>query len=216
MASTRDEQVTAVSPQALAPLPVPGAKSLNVANAITVARLLLAFVLFAMIYVQGLWLSAAALFVFAVSTDFIDGYIARRYGLITTLGRILDPFVDKIIVCGAFVFLLEKKLDSGINSWMVITVIGREMLVTSLRGFLEQMGCDFSATASGKLKMVLQSIAVTASLMSLSPLVAGWSLGGVSFDAARDVLLWTAVAVTIYSGFVYVLRAIALLRSGNV
>ena len=187
-------------------------RSLNVPNLITFSRLILAVVLFTMIYVEGLWISAAIVFVIAVSTDFLDGYIARRYGLVTTLGRILDPFVDKIIICGTFVFLLEKKLDSGVNSWMVIIVIGREMFVTSLRGFLEQQGKDFSASLSGKIKMVIQCIAVTASLLSLSPFVADhypW------FKPMRNVLLWTAVAVTAYSGLIYVFRAYLMLRPSD-
>src|SRR5688572_3148906 len=80
--------------------------ALNLPNLITISRLFLSFVLFALIYIQDYWFTAAVLFVVAASTDFLDGYIARKYGLITTLGRIMDPFVDKIIICGAFVFLL--------------------------------------------------------------------------------------------------------------
>lgn len=184
----------------------------NVPNLITLCRLLLAFVVFGLIDVPGYPLTAAVLFVVAVSTDVLDGWIARRYGLITTLGRILDPFVDKIIVCGAFVFLLERQeqFDTGVNAWMVIIVIGREMFVTSLRGFLEKQGRDFSASLSGKLKMFTQSVAVTASLLSLSPDVAG-----PRFDLLRDVLLWTAVAVTLWSGLVYVARAVKMLQNST-
>ena len=75
-------------------------RSLNVPNAITLSRLILSFVLFAMIQSGQLWLWAAGLFVFAVFTDVLDGYIARKYQLITQLGRILDPFVDKFITSG--------------------------------------------------------------------------------------------------------------------
>lgn len=193
--------------------------ALNLPNLITVSRLLLAFVLFALIWLKGYWITAAILFVVAASTDALDGWLARKYGQITALGRILDPFVDKIIVIGAFVFLLEKKVRvigtdeviwSGVNAWMVMIVIGREMFVTSLRGFLEQQGHDFSASLSGKLKMTTQCIAVTASLLSLSPWVGSelpW------FPTVRDVLLWTAVAVTVWSGLVYVYRAIAILSA---
>lgn len=182
-------------------------KALNAPNLITFSRLVLAIVLFWMIYVEGLWLSAAAVFVVAAATDFLDGYIARKYGMVTVLGRILDPFVDKFIIVGAFVFLLEKKLDSGVNSWMVIIVIGREMFVTTLRAFLEQQGRDFSAAWSGKIKMALQCVALTASLLSLSPQV-----DSSTFNIIRDVLLWSAVAVTAYSGIEYTARAAKLLR----
>ena len=189
--------------------------ALNVPNLITITRLLLSLVLFALIYAEKFWITATVLFVVAASTDVVDGYIARKYGLITALGRILDPFVDKIIVCGAFIFLLEKRDElpsgvevwSGVNAWMVIVVVGREMFVSSLRGFLEEQGLDFSANWAGKIKMFAQSAAVTACLLSMSPLVAG-----PSFSLLRDLLLWTAVLVTAYSGLAYVLRAVALLR----
>lgn len=177
--------------------------ALNVPNLITVSRLALALVLFGLIDYDGYWRIAAAVFLAAAGTDFLDGYIARRYGWVTTLGRIMDPFADKIIVCGAFVFLLGKP-ESGVTAWMVIIIIGREMFVTSLRGFLEQHGLDFSATMSGKLKMVLQCAAVTASLLSLSPEIRETIL---YVTGIRDVLLWSAVAITLYSGAIYVYRA---------
>lgn len=209
MVVTRDEHATASNPPVPRVAPIDG-RSLNLPNFITLSRLLLAVLLFAMISVQGLWISAAIVFVFAAATDALDGYLARRYGQVTTLGRILDPFVDKIIICGAFIFLLEKRADSGINAWMVIIVIGREMFVTSLRAFLEQHGRDFSATWTGKIKMALQCIAVTASLLSLSPQVTS-----PGFNVFRDALLWSAVAVTAYSGLSYTLRAIHMLRESR-
>ncbi len=173
---------------------------------------MLSFVLFALIQAGNAWIWAAGLFVFAVATDVLDGYIARRYQLITQLGRILDPFVDKFITSGTFLFLLPHP-ESGVTPWMVVIVLGREMLVTSLRGFLEQQGADFSASASGKLKMFLQCVAATASLLSLSPMFLAWSVAGTSFSELRDILLWTMVAVTVWSGVDYVRRAIQLLRT---
>jgi CDP-diacylglycerol---glycerol-3-phosphate 3-phosphatidyltransferase len=184
-------------------------RSLNLPNLITLSRLGLAIILFWLIYVEDFWISAAILFVVAAATDAIDGYIARKYGQVTTLGRILDPFVDKIIVCGAFVFLLEKKADSGVNSWMVMAVIGREMFVTGLRSFLEQSGQDFSAALIGKAKMALQCVAITMSLLSLSPLVQDRFP---EFNAYRNIVLWAAVAVTVYSGLTYAVRGFQMLR----
>lgn len=190
----------------------PRERSLNVPNAITISRLFLSFVLFALIQARVAWLWSAGLFVFAVATDVLDGYIARRYKLITQLGRILDPFVDKFITSGTFLFLLPIP-ESGVTPWMVVIVLGREMLVTSLRGFLETQGADFSATASGKLKMFLQCAAITVSLLSLDTLFASWSMAGISFAQLRDVLLWVMVAVTVWSGADYVRRAIQLLTA---
>lgn len=183
--------------------------SLNLPNLITLSRLLLAVVLFVLIDIQGLWITSAIIFVVAAATDALDGFVARRYGMVTTLGRILDPFVDKIIICGSFVFLLEKNVeaDSGVTGWMVIIVLAREMFVTSLRAFLEQHGRDFSASWSGKIKMVLQCTAVTASLLSMSPLIKS-----PTFSSIRDFVLWSTVGVTAYSGFVYIYRAVIMLR----
>jgi CDP-diacylglycerol--glycerol-3-phosphate 3-phosphatidyltransferase len=187
--------------------------ALNLPNLITVSRLLLALVLFALIDIDGFWLTSAVLFLVAAATDFLDGWIARRYGLVTTLGRILDPFVDKIIVCGAFVFLLEKTelepVGSGVTAWMVLIVIGREMFITSLRGFMEQHGMDFSATWSGKRKMGVQCAAIVASLLSLSEAAREAIPRRVQL---RDVTLWAAVAITVWSGVVYVIRAARMLR----
>ena len=195
-------------PAAIAPI---DRQSLNLPNLITISRLFLAVIVFALIDYQGYWLTAAGLFVFAASTDALDGYIARKYGLVTTLGRILDPFADKIIVCGAFVFLLgmNENYDSGVNGWMVVIVIAREMFVSSLRGLLEEQGRDFSADWTGKIKMVMQTVAVTASLLSLSPHLKDIS----GFLMLRDVLLWTAVALTAYSGAAYLGRMIQMLKS---
>jgi CDP-diacylglycerol---glycerol-3-phosphate 3-phosphatidyltransferase len=192
-----------------------GRESLNLPNLITVSRFVLAVILFGLIDVGGYWLASAGLFVFAASTDWLDGYLARKYGQVTVLGRILDPFVDKIIVGGTFLFLLDKNgtaesavsVQSGVTAWMVIVVIGREMFVSSLRGFLEQQGKDFSASFSGKAKMMLQCVAVTASLLSLSD-----QLHWAWLPLTRDVLLWAAVGVTVWSGLVYVRRAVMLLR----
>lgn len=186
-----------------------GRESLNMPNLVTGTRLLLSLVLFSMISAGDWWISAAALFVFAASTDALDGYLARRYKQITVLGRILDPFVDKVIVCGSFVFLLEKQgeADSGVNAWMVIIIIGREMFVSSLRGILEKEGKDFSANMAGKLKMTLQCVAVTVSILSLSE-----SINWPWLPAVRDVLLWIAVGVTVWSGLIYVIRGFSLLR----
>jgi CDP-diacylglycerol---glycerol-3-phosphate 3-phosphatidyltransferase len=185
------------------------AQALNLPNCITVSRLVLAFVLFGMISYGDLWLASTAVFIVAAATDAVDGYLARRYGSVTTLGRILDPFVDKIIICGAFIFLLAQA-GSGVGPWMTLIVIGREMFITGLRAILEQQGKDFSATMSGKIKMVTQCFAVGASLLSLSPTVTSampW------FSVLRDVLLWLSVAFTFGSGILYVRRAARLLRT---
>lgn len=200
----------------LAPAPI-DRRSLNLPNAITLSRLVLAIALFTMIGYPGWWLTSAALFVLAASTDFLDGYFARKYGQVTTLGRIMDPFVDKIIVGGAFLFLLGQSVtldngsvvSTGVSAWMVLIVMSREMFVTSLRGFMEQHGIDFSADKTGKLKMILQCIAVTVSLLSMSKLFLPFA----EFRLFRDALLWGMALFTAYSGVAYFARAMRALRN---
>lgn len=183
--------------------------NLNLPNVITFARLALSFVLFGMMSAGVGWLWSAGLFVFAVLTDILDGWIARKYQLITQLGRIMDPFVDKFITSGVFLFLLPYP-ESGVSAWMVVAVIGREMLVTSLRGFLEQRGADFSASASGKLKMFLQCVAATLALVTMDP-----RFQSAPLPLIRDIILWAMTVFTVYTGYVYVLRAMTLLRQIN-
>lgn len=193
-------------------------EALNWPNIITLSRFLLAILLFALIYMHGFWLTSAILFIVAAWTDALDGYIARKYGMVTVLGRILDPFVDKIIIGGSFIFLSEKTitvdgqlLHSGVNAWMAIIVLGREMFITSLRGFLEQHGCDFSASWSGKVKMTLQCIAVPVAIVSLDWRFAQYD----SFLLLRDILLWGAVLATIISGVIYVVGAVRMLSAND-
>jgi CDP-diacylglycerol--glycerol-3-phosphate 3-phosphatidyltransferase len=174
----------------------------NVPNVLTTMRLILAVVAFVLVPL-GLYLPALIVFVVAAVTDWIDGYWARRFDQVTQLGRIFDPFADKIIVCGLFVLLAAEE-GSEIAPWMAVVVVGREMLVTALRGFIEQSGGDFSAKMAGKLKMVFQCAAIIASLVMLmygadgAPDWLHWAL---------PALVWLAVLSTIYSGLEYVFVA---------
>jgi CDP-diacylglycerol--glycerol-3-phosphate 3-phosphatidyltransferase len=199
----------------------------NVPNQLTVARLVLSIICFVFLAFDG-YLGALILFCIAAGTDWIDGYWARKYGQITQLGRILDPFADKIIICGTFIFLAAVPparnggTASGIFAWMAVVVVGREILVTALRSFFEEHGTDFSANWPGKLKMVFQCLAVVISLWRLwyygfesgppadwnaitePPALATWSL---------HIAVWLAVIMTVYSGWVYVQTALRLLRT---
>lgn len=181
----------------------------NLPNIITVSRLFLAFILFAMISArpESLGLAAAILFLLAAATDAADGFIARRYNLVSTFGRIVDPFADKIIVCGTFIFLVERSAQSGVTGLMAAIVVGREMFVTGLRSFLEQQGKDFSATWSGKLKMILQCLALTLALLTFDK-----HFQSAEWIRYRDISLWAAVALTFYSGAIYAVRGAQLLR----
>lgn len=191
---TAAESVAAKAPQV-------GSQVVNVPNALSFTRLVLAIgvgILIEYGYFTAAWIT----FVIAASTDFVDGYWARRFDQITKLGRILDPFVDKIIITAAMVALVGVP-TSGVAAWMVTVIIGRELLVTSLRGMVEGSGGDFSARWLGKWKMLFQCVAVVACLI-LADLVAppAWL-----FWFAR-VSLWAAVLMTIASGVDYVVQIV--------
>ena len=179
----------------------------NVPNQITAVRLLLSIVVFVLIDFDY-YLAATVCFIVAASTDWIDGYWARKYNQVTQLGRIFDPFVDKIIICGIFIYLAVEYRDgaiggSGIAPWVAVVVMGREMLVTVLRSVIEGSGGDFSANMAGKWKMVFQCVAAVASLVALQlgadqPTWLTWTLW---------ISVWLAVLSTLYSGGIYVLAA---------
>src|SRR3954466_8445966 len=117
----------------------------NVPNQLTVARLILSVICFVFLAFDS-YLGALILFSIAAGTDWVDGYWARRYGQVTQLGRILDPFADKIIICGTFIFLaavpptITDDSASEVTAWMAVLVVARELLVTALRGFFEERG----------------------------------------------------------------------------
>jgi len=156
---------------------------------------------------------ATALFVAGAATDALDGWLARRWNAVSAFGRVMDPFVDKVLVLGAFVYLAALPLrsvdalppiETGVAAWMATTMIARELLVTSLRGWLEGLGVAFPADPVGKAKMVLQSVAVPIVLVvATQP-----ALDGEGFwIGLRTVVVWSTVLVTIASALPYVLRA---------
>ena len=193
--------------------------SLNLPNRITLARLVLAVVFVALLsqYVQRVpetWRLDAAwiMFVIAAATDFLDGYVARKYGLVTPLGRVLDPLVDKVLVCGAFVLFVGTGFvdEHGhnvteVHAWMAVVIVVRELLVTGLRGFNESMGKHFPASIHGKLKMWMQSIAVPSILFITAREHSGGfsEIGG----TIKSVLAWMTVLITALSMIHYLVRS---------
>ncbi len=194
--------------------------ALNVPNLLTATRLLLSILLFLFIGIaqaetnepsqQSLYYwFALVLFAIAAGTDWVDGYWARRYGQVTVVGRIFDPFADKVIICGTFIFLVGSP-HSQVAPWMAVVIIGRELLVTALRGFFEQQGTDFSAKRAGKLKMVLQCIAALASLYLLASCANQPPMENLAITVRG--ILWATILLTLYSGGEYVVAAGRLMR----
>ena len=182
----------------------------NVPNQLTAMRLLLSIAVFALIPLEQYTL-ATVLFLVAAATDWVDGYWARRYDQVTQLGRIFDPFVDKVLICGTFIMLAEAMVNYpiAIAGWLAVLVMAREMLVTVLRSYIEQQGIDFSAKMPGKLKMVFQCGAAVAALVALQyePAdVPSW------VNTTLIGFLVLTVVFTVYSGAGYVRSAARILR----
>jgi CDP-diacylglycerol--glycerol-3-phosphate 3-phosphatidyltransferase len=191
---------------------------LTVPNQLTAARLVLSMVLFVLLSLPDpLFLASLVVFVVAAGTDWMDGYYARKHGQVSILGRIFDPFADKIIICGVFICLVRFEgaggdygAGSGVAAWMAVVVVGRELLVTALRGHFEQQGVDFSASQAGKWKMAFQCVAVGVSLFYLRFFGEAWMPAWAPTAVVASV--WAAIAMTIYSGLGYVVAALRMIR----
>lgn len=176
----------------------------NLPNFLTATRFLLAIVMFVLIAREEWLLTGVAFFVASV-TDWLDGLAARRLGIVSSFGRSFDPLVDKMLICGAYICLLPfKETRTGIVPWMVVTVVTRELLVTSLRGYIESLGIAFGADKWGKIKMVLQCLALGMILFCLLFQQQKMFLEQTtSLELVRDLLIYSMVIATIFSGLQY-------------
>jgi phosphatidylglycerophosphate synthase len=211
----------------------------HVPNIITGSRLVLAaafFVLLSFYQYEGrgdptLMISAFVIYIAAVVSDFLDGYLARKWHVEGAFGRVVDPFADKILVLGSFIFFAGKnfiipqveghgphshmvvKTITGVAPGMVILLLGRELLVTSLRGISESAGQNFGAVWAGKFKMGFQSGTILAILVYVTFLPSlinnGYELPA---RIVRDVGIWGTIVITLYSGLTYVQKAVSLFR----
>jgi CDP-diacylglycerol--glycerol-3-phosphate 3-phosphatidyltransferase len=191
-------------------------------NRITMLRFVGSLVLFSILTVWGerepwsLGLQADVtfwLFLAIAASDYLDGYLARRGNQITSFGRIADPFVDKVLVIGAMVFLAVLPWSRPwFPAWIVVVVVAREFLVTGIRGYVESLGLAFPADWFGKVKMIVQCIAI------------GVVLGLHAFDWpgplrvflewSGHVFVWGTLLTTVGSGTSYVLKTRRMLLGG--
>lgn len=172
----------------------------NLPNRLTLTRLLLAIVFF--VFLSYRYYNVALVsYLFAWLTDWLDGYLARKKGLLTDFGRIADPFVDKIIVCGGFILLIQHAHDI-IPPWMVVVIVAREFLVNSLRSYSESKGIEFGATIWGKAKMFTQSFTI-----SLILLFFAYFKNFMAVKQGIIVMLWLTVIITLVSGIKYMVKA---------
>jgi CDP-diacylglycerol--glycerol-3-phosphate 3-phosphatidyltransferase len=217
----------------------------HVPNALTVLRVLLAGGVFAILAwwraaPTGLdaWLLAAAgLFVLATITDALDGYWARKWSVVSAFGRVMDPFADKILVLGtlilmagpAFSAMVPASADAGaamvaaamagFTPIMVVLMLGRELLVTSIRAVAEGRGVQFPADWWGKIKMIVQSVAIPLVLVLLASMPdvrvarADVTASGAIVMTAIQLIAILTTAVTVLSAWPYVTRGVRVLRA---
>ena len=204
----------------------------TIPNAITLSRLVLALAFFVGVEfidrdgdpqtAASLGLFCALLFAVAAGTDYFDGYLARRWNVVSAFGRVADPVVDKILVLGGFIYLASPELSvapvqgfagSGIASWMVVAILLREFLVTSLRSLIESMGVPFGADMGGKVKMVIQSFCVPWCLFTATRPDAA---GEASWTVLRDVVIWITMFAPLLCAIPYLLRAMRILTQQKV
>ncbi|HEV8606573.1 MAG TPA: CDP-alcohol phosphatidyltransferase family protein [Tepidisphaeraceae bacterium] len=212
----------------------------HVPNALTGLRLVLALVFFAMLAWyqyegRGNWLLNVAfvVYVIALVTDFLDGYLARRWHVEGAFGRIVDPFVDKILVLGTFIFFAGKnfvipdpsfpasdnvfRTITGVAPGIVVILLGRELLVTSLRGAAESAGENFGAAFAGKFKMGFQSGTILAILLYVNYHERLLEMGTEPIARyIRNFGIWGTVAITLFSGIQYIQKAVVLYRAQKV
>ena len=193
---------------------------MNLPNAISLSRLVLTAVFIGATLVDatfGPWLALAA-FVVAAISDFVDGWLARKLGMVTAMGKLLDPLADKVLVCAAFVYLSEQGLCPV---WVTVLIIAREFLVTGLRQIAVEAGQVIAADGWGKWKTAMQLTFCITCLVWLA--VSRSESQGVAADFfrmlshpygwIREPSMWLALGLTLLSGWNYLRASASLLRA---
>ena len=166
---------------------------MNLPNKLTLARIA-AVPVFVILYMKGMFIPAFVVFILASLTDMLDGKIARKYNLITNFGKIMDPLADKILVYSAFCLMIE---DHTMPSWMLIVILLREFAVSGMRTVAAANGIVVAAGMSGKIKTVLQMIAVPLLILrTVHPVI----------QTLATVFLWASMVMTVYSGTEYIVQ----------
>jgi len=146
------------------------------------------------------WLStwreivAVVIFLIAAATDWLDGFLARRRGQVTTLGKLLDPIADKVLTVSAFISLVELRLAPA---WMIVVIVGREFAVSGMRSIAASRGLVIAASSWGKIKTVSQVVAIT--LLILTNTLDKW----LPFGNLGKAALWIVMIIAIYSMYEY-------------
>jgi CDP-diacylglycerol--glycerol-3-phosphate 3-phosphatidyltransferase len=170
----------------------------NLPNLITLFRIgAIPFVVLFLFFPGALASFLAALFFCAASlTDLLDGYIARQLKSETPVGKLLDPLADKLLINSAFIMLIPL---GRVPAWVVVLIVGREVAVTGLRGIASLEGLAIAASKWGKAKMIFQTIALIGLMLHYEYL-------GINFHSLGMLILWVALAITIWSGVDYFIK----------
>ncbi len=192
---------------------------MNLPNQLTLLRLILTFIFMGVLSVPAFTGSRTlALVIFAVAafTDFLDGYLARKYNLITNFGKLMDPLADKILMCAGFVLLITL---GHIPAWIVVVILSREFLVTGLRLIASAEGKVLAAEGLGKYKTIFQILTILYFLLfeAANEKCSAWAMPAFesrlsSPEILGTSLIWISLFLTVVSGFSYVWKNRQLLR----
>ena len=179
---------------------------MNLPNKLTILRMIMIPVFLVVLYIPGLGMAgniaAAAIFILASITDFLDGKIARKYNLVTNFGKFMDPLADKLLVCSAMICLIQT---GQLAAWIVVIIIAREFIISGFRLVAADNDIVIAASYWGKFKTVSQ-------MFMLILLIA--DLGG-AFNMIAQVLIWVSLVLTIVSLIDYIAKNVQVLTQGG-
>lgn len=177
---------------------------MNLANKITILRILMIPIFMAFMLMKFPYHMEAALVVFLIAslTDKLDGYLARKYNMITDFGKFMDPLADKLLITGAFVILIQL---GKIDAWIVFVILAREFAVTGLRSLAAAQSIIIAASKYGKIKTVTQIIAIVILILGNYP----FNLIGLPMDI---IMIYAALIITILSGYDYFSKNIQVIQ----
>ncbi len=169
---------------------------MNLPNKLTLLRVFLVPVFVIFMLIPGAWgrWVALAVFIIASLTDTADGYIARKYNLVTDFGKFMDPLADKLLVCAAMICLVAT---GQLKAWMVIVIISREFIISGFRLIAVEKGVVIAASMWGKVKTVVQMVMICALLIHA---------GAVWFRVLEQILIWAALILTVVSLVDYIVK----------
>jgi CDP-diacylglycerol--glycerol-3-phosphate 3-phosphatidyltransferase len=181
---------------------------MNIANRLTMLRIILTFVFMFFLFIPVLWAKATALliFIFAALSDFFDGRIAQKRNMVTDFGKLMDPIADKILVLAAFAAFVQIQL---IDAWMFVIIVAREILITSLRLFALNKGKVLSAAKAGKHKTLSQMVVIFYILgfIVLKEAILAFSTWNPAWESffrnSIYMMMLLTVGLTLYSGLSY-------------